>query len=147
MGVFEPEGELQDSWAAVGEKVDEGVGADAKSPSEELCSSTEDNASESDESVDPVALTLAGADAVERKCSQVQADVMGKRDCCKGAPKMANPAEVWTHQVRMTAHFGHSEDPNRLGCGKPKTDAYKLVSVDPESYWPRCGDCFPDLDK
>ena len=72
---------------------------------------------------------------------------MGKRESKKGPPKMADVASVWIHSTRMTAHFGHIEDECKLGCGQPMSAAYQRVSIDPESYWPRCFNCFPDADK
>ena len=158
MGAFEPEEELHKLWRDYeedqegGQKFVELMGATpearAKSTTgEELCSSTEDNASESEDSVNVDAGASEGEDAIAARCSSIQADVMGKRDLCRSTPKMANPEEIWTHSVRMTAHYGHCEDKAKLGCGKPKTAVYQMVDVDPDLYWPRCADCFPDLDK
>ena len=106
-------------------------------------SSTEDALSSSSESavIEPSAPKASEADEAD----EVAGQVAGTRGpAVRNAPKLADCAVVLRHSVRGTAHFGHKECADRLGCGKPRGKVYMEVGGDAEGLWPRCSDCFPE---
>ena len=116
----------------------------ADTPKGSYSSSSDDESASSKDSVDPQVEAPEVGASNEKKCRTVAAEIMGKRNPCRGPPKQADTGAVWIHSRRGTAHFGHVEDEAKLACGRPKNEVYDLVEVDPETHWPRCSDCFPD---
>ena len=61
---------------------------------------------------------------------------------CRAANVNANPDMVFRHNTRKTVHYGHMNDDAVLACGRPLSENYVQIVVDPGDLWPKCKDCF-----
>ena len=61
---------------------------------------------------------------------------------CRAANLNANSEMVFRHKTRKTVHYGHMHDDAVLACGRPQSENYVQIVVDPGDLWPKCKDCF-----
>ena len=61
---------------------------------------------------------------------------------CRAANVNANSDMVFRHKTRKTVHYGHMNDDAVLACGRPLSENYVQIVVDPGDLWPKCKDCF-----
>jgi hypothetical protein len=60
----------------------------------------------------------------------------------KAANFNANVEMIFRHKTRKTVHYGHMIDDAVFACGRPQSNSFVQVFVDPGDLWPKCKDCF-----
>ena len=61
---------------------------------------------------------------------------------CRAANVNANSDMVFRRKTRKTVHYGHMNDDAVLSCGRPLSENYVQIVVDPGDLWPKCKDYF-----